>query len=68
MSMGRSCISIELDGNYFAFLWFKNSSLDYQFAQSAKRLKEVYETAMRESAQPGMDYNKYIVIRSFIKP
>ena len=40
--------------------------LEYQFEQSARRLKHVYETAMKESQEPGMDYNKYVFI-SFIK-
>ena len=39
--------------------------LEYQFEQSARRLKHVYETAMKESQEPGMDYNKYVFI-SFI--
>lgn len=34
--------------------------LEYQFEQSARRLKHVYETAMKESQEPGMDYNKYV--------
>ena len=66
ISMGRSCILIELDGNYFNCM-IENSSLDYQFHQSARRLKEGFETAMSESSKPGMDYNKYSVILSFIK-
>ena len=54
--MGRSCISIEIDGSF----------LEYQFHQSARRLKEVYETAMRESTERGMDYNKYCLIFSLL--
>ena len=55
--MGRSCISIECDGIYInMFLYFL--SLDYQYAQSSRRLKEVSELAIAESAKPGMDYNK----------
>lgn len=34
--------------------------LDYQFHQSARRLKEVFETAMSESSKTGMDYNRYV--------
>ena len=43
----------------FTQIWFSYFlSLDYQYAQSSRRLKEVFELAMAESAKPGMDYNK----------
>ena len=43
----------------FTQIWFLYFlSLDYQYAQSSRRLKEGFELAMAESAKPGMDYNK----------
>jgi len=64
--MGRSCISIEIDGSFLKFT-IDFFPIEYQFHQSARRLKEVYETAMRESTERGMDYNKYCLIFSFLK-
>ena len=57
MFMGRSCISIEVDGTRFLICVYRFVS-GYQFQQSARRLKETYDAIIAECGKLGMDYTR----------
>lgn len=56
LNMGRSCISVDIDGrsDYFTLFFFK----DYQFSKSTRRIKDIYDGMMVEVSKPGNDYAK----------
>ena len=57
MNTGRSCIYVDIDGtNEFVFT---NDLLDYQFAQTCRRMQMAYDDIMAQLKMARMDYNKY---------